>query len=296
MKCEQLLDLQSQKTLLNAINSKLKQQNQYLQAEIRLQKSENKKSYHKTPYKTTMAVGFSVIALFAFAQYLENVQFDANTNSQYKTRYVIDNLRGDTIDTWMHWNLVDGEQLAINIVNSDEVSKEAIDAITDAIVSDEIMQIDDSLLHKGPQGTSSTYYKGWSGALKEAAKNPTKFHIPMEFVMLESAKGEGNITIHLLTEKDSDGYSGYTKSITESNQILKSTITIYDVDSLSAEQISTIVRHEFGHALGLAHSTAPEDLMAPLISTQYPFISECNIDAIVALYDGNENGQVTCEK
>ena len=50
-----------------------------------------------------------------------------------------------------------------------------------------------------------------------------------------------------------------------------------------------------GHALGLAHSTAPEDLMAPTITTEFPYISECDVDAIVKLYDDGKSSQVVCE-
>ena len=92
-----------------------------------------------------------------------------------------------------------------------------------------------------------------------------------------------------------DGYTGYTKSIVEESEILKSFITIYDVSNLSNEQLETITRHEFGHALGLGHSTAPEDLMAPSIDMTYPYISECNVAAIVDLYNGAEDSTV-CEK
>ncbi|PIN84158.1 MAG: peptidase M10A and M12B matrixin and adamalysin, partial [Nitrosopumilales archaeon CG11_big_fil_rev_8_21_14_0_20_33_24] len=42
------------------------------------------------------------------------------------------------------------------------------------------------------------------------------------------------------------------------DQSVKSTITIYNVEELSTSQITTIVRHEFGHAIGLAHTTATE--------------------------------------
>jgi predicted Zn-dependent protease len=56
-----------------------------------------------------------------------------------------------------------------------------------------------------------------------------------------------------------------------------------------------IIRHEFGHVAGLAHSTAPEDLMYPVIQTPAPFISECDIDALVHLYTGGKTSQVICE-
>ncbi len=49
-------------------------------------------------------------------------------------------------------------------------------------------------------------------------------------------------------------------------------------------------------AIDLAHSTAPEDLMHPEIKSPYPFISDCNISAIIALYDGKVDDKVVCEK
>jgi predicted Zn-dependent protease len=215
--------------------------------------------------------------------------------SYLDTKYYIQNLRGDTIDTALHWNLMENERLVVNIVNSDAISQDKLDALKGVILSEKTIKIADSLNHKGLEGYS-LYHLGWTGALKQASERTTKFYIPTEFVILESTKGEGDITINLVSYADSDGYAGYTKSITENNQILKSIITIYDVDSLSSIQISTIARHEFGHALGLAHSTAIEDLMAPQITTPYPYISECDIDAINALYAGQISGQTVCKK
>ena len=94
---------------------------------------------------------------------------------------------------------------------------------------------------------------------------------------------------------DPDGYSGYTKSVVDRGEILKSHITIYDVNSLSNDQLSTIMMHEFGHALGLAHSSAPEDLMYPIIETNFPYISECMIDGIAGLYHGKNTSEVECQ-
>jgi len=212
------------------------------------------------------------------------------------SKYVIENLRGDTIDTWLAWKIPYGKTLDVNIVGADKISPDKITAIKNAILSEAVLKFDDSLLHKGPKGIVSEYYDGWEGALLKASKTPTSLHIPTKFNIIQSNFGEGDIIIKLTNEKNTDGYTGYTKSVVEDNQILKSTITIYSVDDLTVDQLGTITRHEFGHALGLAHSTAPEDLMAPTIASTYPYISECNIDAIISLYDGNRSGSVICKK
>lgn len=215
-------------------------------------------------------------------------------NNGLTGKYLINNLQGDAISTWVHWNAVNS-RLAVNIVNADSTSEEKVAAIKDAILSKETIEIEDYLLGKAPRGSTSTYYLGWQGALI-GIQSITEFPIPSDFVILESPRGEGDITIHLLNEKNADGYSGYTKSTVDDGHIIKSSITIYDVDELSVDELKTVIRHEFGHALGLGHSTAPEDIMAPVITTSYPYISQCAVDAISALYDGKISSEVTCNK
>jgi hypothetical protein len=211
-----------------------------------------------------------------------------------KTRHLIENLRGDTVDTWKSWRLV-GTSMNVNIVNPRGFDEEKINVIIDAITSEKSLNIDDSITHKGLKGSNSIYYTGWSGALRQASNEETLYNIPTDFNVIKSYGGEGDIIITLSNLKDNDGYTGYTKSKVDGNEILKSFITIYDISNLTDEELTTIVRHEFGHALGLGHSTAPEDLMAPTIDMTVPYISECNIDAIIDLYNGLQ-GSTVCEK
>lgn len=261
---------------------------------------ENKRAV-KYNRKYVLSIVFAVIVIGIVVPYsyymntLSGLEYRVEPDS-ITSGYVVYNLRGDTIDTWLSWRLVEGNELNVNIINKEQFP-DKIPIIEEVILSKEAIDMDDSLLHKGPVGSTSTYYVGWLGAL-ETNYQDTKFYIPKNFQIVDSATGAGDITIYLTKDKSGDGYSGFTKSIADEsqNQILKSTITIYEVDKLSKAQFETILRHEFGHALGLAHSTAPEDLMHPTIETNYPYISECDVDAIISLYDGHKTSEVVCQK
>lgn len=305
MQKEIVEDLRQQQILLTAINSKLKEKSHTITAHSQINANTEKitnQVFHpqKLPIqKKNILLWVMILSLPALIFFAITVDTSIFAEDQYslKSKYVTENLRGDTIDTWKFWNIISGSALTVNIVNSELLDDDKILIIKNAITSYETILIDDSLVHKGPKGTSSTYYLGWTGSLKAAAElYPTKYPIPNNFDIIESKRGEGDIIILLSKLKDTDGYSGFTKSTVDGNEILKTTITIYDVNNLSENQLSTLVLHEMGHAMGLAHSTAPEDLMYPIIETDFPYISECNIAAIAALYNGEIQGQVVCEK
>lgn len=288
---------------LTDMNHKVREQEQEkLILNKTVQHSEQKTSHHQKKYYTMIALSAVVITVItlSYSAYVVNLmgeQYRVDNLEISSSGYIIQNLRGDIIDTWLSWRIVEGNTLYVNIPNAAKYP-EKIDLIKKVILSDEVIEIDDSLLHKGPKGTTSQYYVGWSGALNKAADTDTVLYIPHKIEVIESDRGEGDITITLTNMKNGDGYSGFTKSIADQsqNQILKSEVTIYEVDTLSKAQFETILRHELGHAFGLAHSTALEDLMAPMIETDFPYISECDIDAIISLYDGSRNSNVVCEK
>ncbi|EGG42341.1 peptidase M10A and M12B matrixin and adamalysin [Candidatus Nitrosarchaeum limnium SFB1] len=307
MKSEFIVDVLSQKILLADINAIRKKQildlteNNKLGLKQKTTFQNNDKKVTKTiiPFKKNhrkyiIVLSALTVSALVFSQGYLFSNHDSNPNISLQTKYLIENLRGDTTETWVSWDIIPNRVLTFTITG-ESASAEKINMIKDAILSEKSLLIDNSVLHKDTKGTFSTYYAGWQGAMQHASKNPTKIVIPQRFEYAEPYKGAADITINLSNARNGDGYSGYTKSIVEKNQILKSIITIYEVEKLNAEQISTITRHEFGHALGLAHSTAPEDLMFPTIETDYPYISSCDIDAIVLLYDGGKNSEVTCE-
>lgn len=301
MKQEIFLDLEQQKKFLVGINKELKDRVGVLENQKNvLVEVLEKSAAHKTPSKTRFRLVY-VLAVSAFLAgtivtmpYL--LQISPETETSLKTRYLTENVRGDTVDTWKFWKLDSESTLVVSIENSDLIDKNRAKVIEDAILSDDTMSLDDSLTHKGFAGQTSTYFVGWKGALEKASQTETKYPVPTKFRIVESGDGVGNIIITLSTAKDQDGYSGFTKSTVDGNEILKSQITIYDVNSISDDMLSAIVRHEFGHAIGLGHSTAPEDLMAPNIIMQVPYISECDVSAVAQLYDGVIMNRTVCDK
>jgi hypothetical protein len=281
---------------INGISiDELKHQEKNLSQEITQIQKEIKKSQSKTLIITELSL-LPVVVLLILISGLGNsiMDFTNDETTSFKTRHLIEDLRGDTVDTWKSWRLV-GTTLNVNVLNAKGLSENRIDVIKNAITSEESLEIDDSLTHKGPKGFSSSYFTGWAGALKHIASKDTLYNIPTDFNVITSNGGEGDVIITLSNLRDGDGYTGYTKSVVDGNEILKSFITIYDVTNLTDEQLGTILRHEFGHAIGLGHSTAPEDLMAPNIDMTVPYISECNINAVIDLYNGIQ-GSTVCEK
>ena len=238
---------------------------------------------------------FPLLLVSAFSSNDLNSGLVTNDDKRVMTSgYVIQNLKGDTIDLFHSWDIPKERTLYVNIVNPNVIDNDKVQIIKDVILSEKTVSLDNSIFHKEPLDSKSTYFLGWSGALKQALQTPTKFTIPTSFSISDSSTN-GDIAVILSTLESPDGYSGFTRSIVENNQILKSTITIYKADQLSSAELETIVRHEFGHAVGLIHSSDPYDLMHPIIETNYPFISNCDVSAITHLYDGNANDKVVCE-
>jgi hypothetical protein len=274
------------------ISELIRKQNK-ISHEIIMVKKRIQKLSARTILKAELIV-LPILAVLLFYGVSDHYQINsADTSNNIKTRYLIENLQGQTDDTHKYWNIVKGTPLTVSIINPDQISQEKINAVKDAILSTDILYIDNSLLGKSPSDGKSEYFKGWKGALDTIPN--TEFYVPTNFNIVESDEGPGQIVIVLSNLEDPDGYSGYTRSVVDNSQILKSFITIYDADKLTDNQLATIVRHEFGHALGLPHTNDPQDLMHATIQTDYPYISECDVGAIQSLYDNTNNGFCTTQ-
>ncbi len=225
-------------------------------------------------------VMFSVL-LVSLSGFSQNI--DADT--PMKSKLITKNLHVDKIITQAFWNILPNDTLNINLVNGDLLTNEQHDAVMHAITSMDSIELPDNLVNDDNSDSKSIYYLGWAGAMTEAQKDNTGETIPSNYNIVQSSTGNADIIIQFEKELNSNGFTGYTRTILQDDEIIMSYIKIYDTDNLSISDLTTIVRHEFGHALGLGHSTDVEDLMASNIITSVPYISECNVSDIQNLYD-----------
>lgn len=250
------------------------------------------KAGKKTTYGVLMICGIAAAVLLFY------MFFNVNTGTVDLTagRFVIEDLNGKKIDTWIVWNSIDSDPLHISIINSNLLSSEKIDAIKSGILSEETIVISDSELGRSVSGGENMYYKGWKGALQMLDMGTTSIHIPKNFEIEESVAPTGEIWIILSKDHSIDGDQSGTRSIADgdNHQILKSVITIYDIESLDNEELAAITRHEFGHALGLYSSETDDHFLYHALNSRIAYISNCNVIDLVSLYNENQPSLTAC--
>lgn len=271
--------------------SDLLQKQNTISHEIILVKKRIQKLSAKTILKIELLI-LPIVVILLFFVAANYVIPSADIDSTIKTRYVTENLQGSTTDDVMYWDVNNQTPLVVTIENNAKVTEQKIQSIENAIISTETITRDSSQLYHSNSGTDK-YFTGWQGALETTPV--TKHNIPEKFNVIQSSNGEGQIVITLSKIKDRDGYYGTTRTIVNGNQILKAFITIYGADKLTNTQIGSIVRHEFGHALGLPLTNNAADLMYESITTNNPYISECDIDALQKLYNGIKPSDDFCD-
>ncbi|HEX5457054.1 MAG TPA: matrixin family metalloprotease [Candidatus Nitrosotalea sp.] len=273
--------------------SELLQKQNTISHEIILVKKRIQKLSAKAILKIELLILPVVVVLLFFVATNYAIQPSVDVSPTIKTRYMTENLRGSVTDDYKYWNVANKTPLLVTIENNAGVSDQNIQAVKTAIMSTESITDDSSQTYNSASG-SSKYFKGWQGAVQTILD--TKHYIPERFNIIQSANGEGQIVITLSTIKDGNGYSGVTRTIVDGNQILKSFITIYAADKLTDTQTESIVRHEFGHALGLPHTSNTLDLMQDSISADHSYISACDINALQKLYNDVKPSDDFCKE
>lgn len=204
--------------------------------------------------------------------------------------------KSSTIEIEDLWNIDEDDILYVNIMNGEKYPIKA-KLIRETILSDKKFMIPQEVFNKGEEGMM-TFYLGWVGALEHASKVPTEFYIPKNLKVIEESNGAGEIIIILSKSEHERDIAGFITNtiIADRNEIIKSVITIYNVDGISDNKLQAVARHEMGHAFGLAHSNDPDDLMYAVLETALPYISQCDTNAITLLYNGLVESKVLCVK
>ena len=169
------------------------------------------------------------------------------------------------------WKNVQDDIIPVLIIRDAKVSENQVDIVEDAINSKEV------------KGNGRTLFLGWNEGIKEISKS-FGVKVPSLQVQYKLERTEA-IIIHLTSRTNAANFNGYTNLFYDANgDIQKAMITIYNTDELSKVQLESIIRHELGHALGLGHTNAENDLMQPKININFNAISLLDLQALARIY------------
>lgn len=172
------------------------------------------------------------------------------------------------------WDLKSQKTLYVLINSESEISESKKAIINDVIMSEKSVMLD-----------NQNNFKGWQGALNQIHYSD---NTPIKLIFTDNEKPTNMIIINLEDEPtefdDSSEFDGFTKFDLYENKIVKSHIVIYNTKNLNDVEFETLLRHEFGHSLGLAHSENINNVMFPLLDQSNPYITNDNISALSLLY------------
>ena len=169
------------------------------------------------------------------------------------------------------WKQVKDNTIPVLIVRDANVSEKQVDLVEYTINSKETTNSEKKL------------FQGWNEGIKEISKS-FGVTVPNLQVQYKLDISE-SITIYLMEKTNSEGYDGYTNLFYDQNgKIQKALVKIYNVDELDDIQLKSIIRHELGHALGLGHTDAKNDLMQSIINMNHNTISLLDLQALARIY------------
>ena len=169
------------------------------------------------------------------------------------------------------WKNLKDDTIPVLIVRDSKVSEHQVDIVEDAINS------------KQTKNSSRTLFLGWNEGIKEISKS-YGVKIP-KLEIKHNLDSTESITIYLMEKTSKEGFNGYTDLFYDANgDIQKAFVKIYNTDELDNMQLESIIRHELGHALGLSHTNAKNDLMQPVINMNFNAISVLDLLALVSVY------------
>ena len=169
------------------------------------------------------------------------------------------------------WKQVKDNTIPILTVRDANVSEKQVDLVEYTINSKETTNSEKKL------------FQGWNEGIKEVSKS-FGVTVPNLQVQYKLDISE-SITIYLMEKTNSEGYDGYTNLFYDQNgKIQKALVKIYNVDELDDIQLKSIIRHELGHALGLGHTDAKNDLMQSIINMNHNTISLLDLQALARIY------------
>ena len=183
----------------------------------------------------------------------------------------------ENIEIQVPWQEKNDKTIRITIVNNAGLSEEKISGIKKVIESEEYYVKNDQV-----------FFEGWAGALQFINYANTKFDITVSDKMIG-----GDIVLELSKQKN-PSHNGWTTPNYVRNHIVMANIEIYDANNIPTIPLENLVRHELGHALGLAHASSQGDLMHEEIGTEKKFISDCNLEGLKFLNNGYSYTNVDC--
>lgn len=168
------------------------------------------------------------------------------------------------------WKNVEANTIPVLIMRDAKVGVNQVDIVEDAINS--------KIANSG-----RTLFLGWNEGIREISKS-FGVKVPTLEIQYKLERTDA-ITIHLSDKTNPQGYNGYTRLFYNANgNIQKALVTIYNTDELNKMQLESIIRHELGHALGLGHTSAENDLMQPNINMNFNAISLLDLQALAHIY------------